>query len=112
MTAAALGAYVVFEDEAHVAVLDLGENVEPVLGALAAVTGPQNQDLPAALRGDGQSHIDGTFGDRTLADLHVDGIDEDDRIDRGSRGRFCQSAMPSRTLSVMVEIVWRETSVP
>ncbi|SCE07901.1 hypothetical protein GA0115245_14745 [Streptomyces sp. di188] len=29
-----------------------------------------------------------------------------------SRGRFCHSAMPSMTLSVIVEIVWRETSAP
>jgi hypothetical protein len=29
-----------------------------------------------------------------------------------SRGRLCHSAMPSRTLSVIVEIVCRETSVP
>lgn len=28
------------------------------------------------------------------------------------RGGFCHSAMPSRTLSVIVETVWRDTSAP
>ena len=30
----------------------------------------------------------------------------------GSRGRFCRSAMPSRTLSVILEIVWRRHGPP
>src|SRR3712207_8991628 len=30
----------------------------------------------------------------------------------GSRGRFCHSAIPSRTLSVIVEIVCLDTSAP
>jgi hypothetical protein len=47
--------------------------MEPVLGALAAVTGPQPEDLPPALDCDGQGHIHGPFGDRAIADLHVDG---------------------------------------
>ncbi len=70
------------EDVTHAAVLDLGQDVQPVLGALAAVTGPQPQDVPAALRGDGQSDIDGPVGDRSVADFHMDGVDEDDGIDR------------------------------
>ncbi len=70
------------EDVVHAAVLDLGEDVQPVLGSLAAVSGPQPEDLPPALGRDGQGHIDGPVGDRTVADLHVDGVDEDDRIDR------------------------------
>ena len=51
------------EHVVHAAVLDLGEDVQPVLGALAAVAGPQPQDLPAALDGDGQGHVDGPVGD-------------------------------------------------
>jgi hypothetical protein len=57
-----------------------------VLGALAV---PQAQDLPAALSSDGQDHVDGPVGDRAVADLHVDGVDEDDRIDGVER-----SALP------------------
>jgi hypothetical protein len=78
------------EDVADAAVLDLGEDVQPVLGALAAVAGPQPQDFAPALSSDGQGDIDGPVGDRAVADLHVDGVDEDDRIDRveGSTLRF------------------------
>ncbi|MDQ1064589.1 hypothetical protein QFZ32_000028 [Streptomyces canus] len=66
---------------AHAAVLDLGEDVRPVLGALAAFTCPQPQNLPPALGGHGQGHVDGPVGHRTVADLHVDGIDENHRTD-------------------------------
>ncbi len=69
------------EHVADTAVLDLGEDVHPVLGALAAVAGPQAQDLPPALGGDGQGHVDGPVGHGAVADLHVDGVDEDHRID-------------------------------
>ena len=30
----------------------------------------------------------------------------------GSSGRFCHSAIPSRTMSVMLEMVYRDTSAP
>ncbi|CAL9343586.1 hypothetical protein SUDANB176_00321 [Streptomyces sp. enrichment culture] len=70
------------EDVVHAAVLDLGEDVQPVFGALTAVAGPQPGDLPPALDGDGKGHVDGPVGDRAIADLHVDGVDEHDRIDR------------------------------
>jgi hypothetical protein len=40
--------------------------MEPVLGALAAVTGPQPEDLPPALDCDGQGHIHGPVGDRPM----------------------------------------------
>lgn len=101
------------EDVADAAVLDLGEDVQPVLGALAAVAGPQPQDLPPALGGDRQGHVDRPVGDRAVTNLHVDGVNEDHRIDgAASSGRLCHSAMPSRTWSVMLEMVWRETSAP
>jgi hypothetical protein len=39
----------------------------------------------------------------TVADLHVEGVDEDHRIDRSS-GLFCHSVISSRTLSAIREI--------
>jgi hypothetical protein len=95
------------------AVLQLGENRRPVLGALAAVAGPQPQDLPGALDRDGQGHADRAVGDLAVADLHMDSVDEDHAVDHpGSSGRCRHSAMPSMTLSVMVEIVCRDTWAP
>ena len=41
--------------DAHVldaAVLDLGEDLQPELGALAAVAGPQPEDVPLPVHGD------------------------------------------------------------
>lgn len=56
------------------AVLDLGESVHPVLGALVAVAGPQLEDVAPALGRDGQGDINGPVGDRAVADFHVDGV--------------------------------------
>jgi hypothetical protein len=69
------------EDVADAAVLDLGEDVHPVLGSLAAVACPQAQDVPPALDGDGQGHVDRPVRHGAVADLHVDRVDEDHRID-------------------------------
>jgi hypothetical protein len=52
-----------------------------VLGALAAVAGPQPENLAPAFGGDGQGHVDGPVGDGAVADLHVDGVNQDHRID-------------------------------
>jgi hypothetical protein len=56
-----------------------------VHGVLTAVAGPQPQDLPPALGGDGQGGTDGPAGHRAVTDLHVDGVDEDHRTD-GAEG--------------------------
>lgn len=66
----------------HAAVLDLGEDVHPVLGALAAVAGPQPEDVPPAFGGDRECDVDGPVRNRTITDFHVDCVDEDHRIDR------------------------------
>ena len=42
--------------------------------------GPQAQDVPRAVRGDAEGHVDGPVGDLALADLDVDRIDEDHRV--------------------------------
>jgi hypothetical protein len=46
-----------------------------------------------------------------VADLDVDSVDEDRRVD-DSNGRFRHFAIPPTTLSVIVEMVCRETSAP
>src|SRR3954471_10806901 len=107
------------EHVVHASVLDLGEDVQPVLRALAdlpaghrgGLPGPQPEDVAAALAGHGERDVDRSVGDLPVADLHVDRVDEYHRIDRVQR-RFCHSAMPSTTLSVIVEMVWRDTSAP
>src|SRR6185312_2226479 len=75
----------VAHEHAHIcdtAVLNLGEHVHPVLRALPAVPGPQPEDLANPLAGHGQSHVDRVVRHLTVADLHVDTVDEDRRVDR------------------------------
>jgi hypothetical protein len=69
---------------AGAAVADLGEHPQPVLGALAVAVlpGPQPQDVPLAVGGDAQRDVDGPVGDLALADLDVDGVQEQHRIHR------------------------------
>lgn len=50
------------EDIAHAAVLDLGEDVQPVLGSFTAVAGPQPEDLASALGGDCEGDVDDSAG--------------------------------------------------
>jgi hypothetical protein len=65
----------VADDHAHVldaAVLELGEHVQPVFGALttgAAVAGPQPEDVAVALAGDRECDVDGPVGHLPVADL-------------------------------------------
>lgn len=79
------------------AVLQLGEDLQPELGALAAVTGPQAQDVPGALDLDCQGQVDRPVGDLPVADLHVHRIQEDHRVDRvqgaGSATRSCPRSL-------------------
>ena len=65
----------------HTAVAYLGQHAQPVLGALTAVAGPQAQDVPTAVAGDRESDVDRPVRDLTIADLHVDTVDEDHRVD-------------------------------
>jgi len=70
--------------DAHVgdaAVLDLGQHGQPELGALAAVPGPQAQDVPLAVHGDADHHVDGPVGNLPVADLDHDGVHEQHRVD-------------------------------
>ncbi len=69
------------EDVVDTAILDLGEDVHPVLGALAAVAGPQPEDVPPALDSDRQGHVNGPVGYRPVTDLHVDSVNKDHGID-------------------------------
>ncbi len=46
---------------------------------------PGAQDLAGALAGDGESDVDRAVRDLPVTDLHVDRVDEDDRVDRVER---------------------------
>ncbi len=52
-----------------------------MLGALAAVAGPQPEDVPPALDSDRQGHVNGPVGYRPVTDLHVDSVNKDHGID-------------------------------
>ena len=73
--------------------------------------GPDRLVAPVSLGSHGKSNVDGPVRDQAVTNLHVDRIDEHHRVD-GARGRFCHSVIPSKTLSVMVEIVVFDTSDP
>src|SRR4029077_19816348 len=103
------------QDVPGAAVLDLGADPQPVLGPLpvAVLPGPQAQEAALAVCGDAQRQVDGPVRDLTLADLHVDRVDENHRINSlVSSGRDCHSARPSITRSVIAVIVCLETSAP
>src|SRR4029079_179553 len=69
-------------DVGDAAVLQLGEHSQPELGSLAAVAGPQTQDVAFPGHGDPDDHIDGLVADLPVTDLHHDRVDEDHRVDR------------------------------
>jgi hypothetical protein len=50
--------------------------------AVAVFPGPQSQDVALPVDRDAQGQVDRPVGDLALADLHVDGVDEHDRVDR------------------------------
>lgn len=75
----------VADHHAHIcgaAVLDLGQHRQPELGALAAVAGPQAQDVALPGASDPNRHVDRPIGDLAVADLDVDGVDEHHRVHR------------------------------
>jgi hypothetical protein len=57
---------------------------------VAVLPGPQAQHVTPAVHGDAQRQVDGPAGDLALADLHVNGIDEQDRVNGVQR-----AALPS-----------------
>ena len=50
---------------------------------VAVLPGPQAQHVALAVHGDPQGEVDGPVGDLALADLHIDGVDENHRFSRG-----------------------------
>jgi hypothetical protein len=66
----------------HATVLDLGEHMQPVLGALPAVARPQPQNVTLPVDRDVQGDVDGPVGHTAITDLDLDGVDEDDRVHR------------------------------
>src|SRR5271165_5434252 len=80
----------VADQHAHVpdtAVLDFRQDPQPVLGAfsVAVLSRPQSQHVTLAVHGDAQGQVDGPVRDLALADLHVDSVDEDYRVNRIER---------------------------
>jgi hypothetical protein len=68
-------------DVLDTAVLDFGEDLQPVRGALAAVTGPQPQDVPLPGHGDPDGDVDGWVDHLAGADPDHDDVDEHHRLD-------------------------------
>ena len=50
-------------------ILQLGEHLQPELGAFPAVAGPQPEDVTGAVDGHRESDVDGPVGDLAIADL-------------------------------------------
>ena len=59
--------------------------LQPELRALAAVAGPQPQDVAFPGHGDPDGHVDRFVPDLPVADLDHDRVDEDHRVDRVQR---------------------------
>ncbi len=74
----------VADHDAHVlgaAVLDLGQHLQPVLGALTTGADPHPQHIALTGEVDPDRDVDRPVGHLPVADLHVDRVDEDHRID-------------------------------
>ncbi len=91
----------VADQHAHVPdppVLDLREDPQPVPGALpvAVLPGPQAQGVPLAVDRHAQGQVDGPVRDLALADLDVDRVNEQRRVDRvqGSALPAGQAVLP------------------
>jgi hypothetical protein len=96
-------------DVCDAAVLDLGQDVQPVLGSLTAVAGPQSEDLPGALDRDRERHVDGLVGDLAVAELHMHAVDEDHRSGSAAHDREpaqdCPRHMCMRKLWLLVVVL-------
>lgn len=69
------------QDVVDATVFQLGEDLMGELRALAAVADPEPEDLALAGDGDTDRGGDRAVGDLPVADLDVDRVDEDDRVD-------------------------------
>jgi len=67
------------------AVLQLGQHLQPELGAFAAVAGPQPENVAFPAHRDSDHDIDRLVADLPVADLDHDRVDEDHRIHRVQR---------------------------
>src|SRR4051812_5987351 len=71
-------------------VLDLGEHREPVPRDLATDAGADSEHVAAAIDGDADDDVEGPVGDLTVADLDLDRVDEDHRVDGLSSVGGCE----------------------
>ena len=99
------------EDVVDAPAIDLGQNLEPILGSFAACPDPKSEDVSFAVDGDTNGGVDGAVGDLAFADLDVDRVDEHHPL-HAIAGRFCQPTMASTTGSVIRLIVSFDTLVP
>jgi hypothetical protein len=63
-------------------ILDLRQHRQPILRAFTADAGPDPQHVAVALDGDADDDVERPVGDLPVADLQMDGVDEDHRVDR------------------------------
>src|SRR5207247_6202952 len=69
------------QDVADTALLQLGQDGEPELGALAALE-PESQDVALTVHVDADRHVAGEVADgAAVADLHDQRVEEEDRVD-------------------------------
>jgi hypothetical protein len=88
----------VAHDDANVldaTILDLGQHLQPVFGALTTSPDPQPEDVAFTVNSDADRHVDRPVGDLPVTDLDVHCVYEDHRIQARSSGRFCHSTITS-----------------
>src|ERR1700689_1241521 len=78
-------------DVLHAGVLDLGEDAQPELRALAAIAGPEPEDVALAVDGHADHDIHRLVRDLSVTDLDDHCVNEDHRVDLAAAG----SAIPS-----------------
>ncbi len=74
----------VADHHAHIGgapVLDLGQNVRPVLGARSALADPDAENVGLAVHSHRRRHVDRPVGHLAVTDLHLDAVDEQHRVD-------------------------------
>ncbi|ANS31084.1 hypothetical protein R1CP_32305 [Rhodococcus opacus] len=69
------------------AVTDLCQHSEPEFGALAAVAGPQSEDVAFPGGGNADGDVDRPVGDLPVSNFDVNGVDEHDWVHRVERAR-------------------------
>src|SRR3954449_9220665 len=74
------------EHIAHAAVLQIGQHVHPELRRLATTgAGPQPEDVSPTVEVDADRGVERPVADLAVADLDVDSVDENRRVDRRKR---------------------------